>query len=219
MRKTPELTWLEHAYYPCSKPGENDRLLLVMHGLGDSLEGYRFLPQLLQIPELHYLLVNAPDSYFTGFSWFDIFGGDMRRGVIRSRDLLFRTLEDLEAQGWDPKHVGVFGFSQGCLMALDLACRYPKTLGGIVGVSGFVGMLEEYPEKLSPVARTQKIMVTHGTMDPMIPYSETQAQIAALKGMGLQIEWRVYEKEHTIEPYSEVQHIREFLVRTLVRGK
>ncbi len=219
MRKPPEISWLDSAFIPASKAGEQERLLLVMHGLGDSLEGYRFLPQVLGIPELNYLLVNAPDAYFTGYSWFDIFGGNRREGIIRSRDLLFRTLEDIEAQGWDPQHVGVFGFSQGCLMALDIACRYPKTLGGFVGISGFVGMIEDYPEKLSPVARSQKILVTHGTMDPMVPYAETHAQITALKGMGLQIEWKAYEKEHTIDPYREVGHLREFLVRTLVRGK
>jgi phospholipase/carboxylesterase len=214
----PETAWLDSAYLPCKNAGESERLLLVMHGLGDSLEGYRFLPELLRIPGLNYLLVNAPDTYFTGFSWFDIFGGDMKTGITRSRDLLFRTMEDLEAHGWDPKHVGVFGFSQGCLMALDLACRYPKTLGCVVGVSGFVGMLNEYPEKLSPVARTQKIFVTHGTRDPMLPYTETQAQVMALKGMGLQMDWRSYEKEHTIEPFQEVGHIREFIVRNLMRG-
>lgn len=218
MRKA-DISWMESSHIPCKETGDGERLLLVMHGLGDSLEGYRFMPDLLRIPGLSYLLVNAPDTYFTGFSWFDIFGGDMKKGITRSRDLLFRTLEDLEAQGWDPKHVGVFGFSQGCLMALDIACRYPKTLGAIVGVSGFVGSLNEYPEKLSPVARTQKILVTHGTRDPMLPYTESQAQIAALKGMGLQIEWRSYEKEHTIEPRQEVAHIREFLVRNLMRGQ
>jgi phospholipase/carboxylesterase len=219
MRRPPEISWLQSSYLPCKEPAENDRLLLVMHGLGDSIEGYRFLPDLLRIPGLNYLLVNAPDSYFTGFSWYDIFGGDMKRGVIRSRDLLSRTLEDLEAQGWKPEHVGVFGFSQGCLMALDIACRYPKPLGAIVGVSGYVGMLNEYPEKFSPVAVKQKILVTHGSADPMIPLTETQAQIAALKGMGLQIDWKVYEKEHTIDPRSEVGHIREFLVSKLMRGK
>jgi len=217
MRKPPETSWLNSSYLPCREPADNERLLLVMHGLGDSLEGYKFLPELMRIQGLNYLLVNAPDSYFTGFSWFDIYGGDMKHGITRSRDLLFRTLEDLETCGWDSKHVGVFGFSQGCLMALDIACRYPKTLGAVVGVSGFVGGLNEYPEKLSPVAGTQKIMITHGTADPMLPLTETQAQIAALKGMGLQIEWKVYEKEHTIDPYKEVGHIREFLVRNLMK--
>lgn len=186
-----------------------------MHGMGDSFEGYRILPELLQIKGLGYLLLNAPDPYFTGFSWFDLYG-DMGTGIQRSRGLLFRVLEQLEQQGWSPENVGLFGFSQGCLMALDCACRYPKTLGAIVGVSGFVGFLEEYPESFSPAARTQKIFVTHGSGDPMIPLSVSKQQVMALKGMGLAIEWREYRKEHTIDPREEVADIRDFLQRTLL---
>ncbi len=223
MRNGLEISWVKavHILPKERLPKESlhkERLLLVMHGLGDSLEGYRFLPDLLKIPGLHYLLVNAPESYFTGFSWFDLFGGDMRKGVIRSRDLLFGVLDELESQEWPAEHVGVLGFSQGCLMALDLACRYPKTLGSVVGISGYVGMLNEYPEKLSPAARTQKIMVTHGTVDQMLPFKTTQEQIQALKGMGLAIEWKEYIKDHTIDPYREVQDIRTFLVRNLMQS-
>ena len=217
MANTAEISWLRFLHLPPRERMEKERLLLVMHGLGDSLEGFRFLPGMLKIPGLHYLLVNAPDSYFTGYSWFDLSGGDMKAGIRRSRDLLFGVMDELATQGWLPEHVGVLGFSQGCLMALDLACRFPLPLGGVVGISGFVGMLSEYPEKLSPAARQQKILVTHGTMDPLLPLSETQAQIVALKGMGLNIDWKVYEKEHTVEPYKEVQDIRTFLVRTLMK--
>ena len=35
--------------------------MIVLHGLGDSMEGYRWLPEALQLPWLNYLLVNAPD--------------------------------------------------------------------------------------------------------------------------------------------------------------
>lgn len=216
MPKSVEISWLKSAYLPSRESVEKERLLIVMHGLGDSLEGFRFLPDALKIPGLHYLLVNAPDAYFTGYSWFDIYG-DMKKGIIRSRDLVFAVLDDLTEQGWKPEHVGVLGFSQGCLMALDTACRYPKTLGAIVGISGFVGLLEEYPEKLSPVARSQKILVTHGTVDSMLPFEQTQRQVQALKGMGLSIEWKVYEKDHTIDPYREVADIRSFLQRYLMK--
>ena len=51
------------------------RLLIALHGLGDSMEGYRDVPHWLQVPWLNYLLVNAPDPYYTGFSWYD-FAGD-----------------------------------------------------------------------------------------------------------------------------------------------
>ena len=102
-------------------------------------------------------------------------------------------------------------------MALDLACRYPKPLGAVVGVSGYVGMLNEYPEKLSPAARSQRILVTHGTMDPLLPLPQTEQQIRALQGMGLSIDWKVYEKEHTIDSSRELPDIRNFLVRNLMR--
>ena len=113
MQKALELTWLKFAHIPPRERRERERLLLVMHGLGDSLEGYRFLPELLKIPGLHYLLVNAPDSYFTGYSWFDIYSGDMKKGILRSRDLLFGVMDELDSQGFPAEHVGVFGFSQG----------------------------------------------------------------------------------------------------------
>lgn len=212
-----KISFLESAHLLPKQHTGSERILLVMHGLGDSLEGYRFLPDLLGIPGLHCLLVNAPDPYFTGYSWFDLYGADRGRGIIRSRECLFRTLEELEEQGWPPEHVGVFGFSQGCLMALDLACRYPKALGAIVGVSGFVGFMEEYPEKLSPAARTQKILVTHGTADPLLPLAETKTQIHALQGMGLKVDFRIYTKEHTIDPYQEVPDIRAFLRKNLFK--
>lgn len=217
MPSVSKIKGISSAYIPPSEPGP-DRLLVVMHGLGDSLEGYRFLPDILKIPGLHYLLVNAPDTYFTGFSWFDIYG-QMEPGILRSRELLFRILGELEGQGWDPKHVGVFGFSQGCLMALDIGCRYPKVLGAVIGISGFVGFMEQYPEAFSPVARQQKFLVTHGTHDPLLPLEPTQQQIEGLKGMGLKVEFKVYRKEHTIEPYDEVQDIRAFLLKTLSSGR
>ena len=47
-------------------------MLVVLHGLGDSSEGWEWLPQELQLPWMNYLLVNAPDEYFSGRSWFGI---------------------------------------------------------------------------------------------------------------------------------------------------
>lgn len=210
-----EIRGLESRYIPASEPG-NPRLLLVMHGLGDSLEGFSFLPKMLKIPGLSYLLVNAPEPYFTGFSWFDLYG-DMGKGVIRSRKILFEVMDEIKEAGWATNHVGVFGFSQGCLMAIDLACRYPEAFGAVVGVSGFVGFLEEYPEKFSPVARSQRILLTHGTADPLLPFDVTRKQGNALLGMGLKVDFRVYEKEHSIEPRQEIADIRGFLTKHLCK--
>jgi phospholipase/carboxylesterase len=218
MQRKLNTTGLKSLYVPSRIPGP-DRLLVVLHGLGDSLEGFKFLPEIFQIPGLNYLLINAPDPYFTGYSWYqyDAAREVMESGVVRSRGLLFQLVKEIKHHGFIPPHVGVLGFSQGCLMALDLACRYPEALGAIVGISGYASHLSEYPEKLSPAAREQKILVTHGTEDPLLPIDQTKAQIKALKGMGLNIEWKSYRKDHTIEPRQEVADIRAFLLRTLCR--
>jgi len=208
-------TALKSKFIRAEASAERGPILVVLHGLGDSLEGYAFLPSLLRIPQMNYLLVNAPDRYFTGYSWFDLMGGPIDAGVYRSRDLLFQVLDTVKEAGWPAAQVGVLGFSQGCLMTLDLACTYPEKLGALVGISGFAAFLEQYPERLSTVAREQSVLVTHGTDDPLLPLETTRAQIDALKGMGMKIDFKVYRKEHTIDPRQEVDDIRAFLKRTL----
>src|SRR5689334_20035668 len=95
------------------------RLLIMLHGLGDSIEGYRWLPQALNLPWLNYLLVNAPDEYFGGYSWYD-FVGDIRPGVERSRKLLFSLLDKQSERGFPTELTTFGGFSQGSLMALEM---------------------------------------------------------------------------------------------------
>ena len=67
------------------------RLFVVLHGLGDTIEGWRWLPDALDLPWLNYLLVNAPDEYYGGYSWFD-YPGDIAPGIHRSRKLLSKLL-------------------------------------------------------------------------------------------------------------------------------
>lgn len=186
-----------HRYLPARAPGPRERVLVVLHGLGDSLNGYRFLPDALRIPELSFLLVNAPDAYYDGYSWYD-YRGDMRPGVTRSRDLLLALLDELQDQGVEARDIFLFGFSQGCLMVTDVALRAPVVLGGVVGVSGYVAFPEQYPDALSPVARDQKILITHGRLDPVVPFEPAARQFRQLRDLGLDLDLVVYDKEHTM---------------------
>src|SRR6266481_7742999 len=91
---------------------DSRRLLIMLHGLGDSIEGYRWLPQALDLPWLNYLLVNAPDEYYGGFSWFN-YPDDIAPGILRSRKLLFELLDDLRAKKIPAEEITIGGFSQG----------------------------------------------------------------------------------------------------------
>jgi phospholipase/carboxylesterase len=190
--------------------GDSRRLMVMLHGLGDSLEGWRWFPEVMNLPWLNYLLVNAPDYYFGGFSWFAL-GDDITPGVQRSRKLLFDLLDDLRAKGLPADQITLGGFSQGCLMAIDAGLRYPHRLAGIVGISGWINELEEMVQELSPVARQQRLLMTHGTDDPMVPIAKVRPQIPVLKAAGLQIEWHEFAKEHTVAGEEEISVIRNFV--------
>lgn len=195
---------------PAQKPIGN-RLMVVLHGLGDSMEGYRFLPEALRIPWLNYLLVNAPDSYYGGFSWYD-FAGQPGPGVERSRKLLFQLLDELQTKGFAANDIMLFGFSQGCLMSMEVALRYPKKLAGIVGVSGYLFEPTQLLAELSPVAREQRMLMTHGTNDPIIPMEDVRTDVAMMNEMGVRIDWKEFRKVHTIAGEIELSVIREFVL-------
>ena len=74
-------------------------LMVVLHGLGDSMEGFRWLPSALNNPRLNILLANAPDDYHGGFSWYNIYDKP-GIGVERSRRLLFDLLDRQRADGF-----------------------------------------------------------------------------------------------------------------------
>jgi phospholipase/carboxylesterase len=186
------------------------RLLIMLHGLGDSIAGYRWLPSALDLPWLNYLLVNAPDEYYGGYSWYD-FVGDIIPGVQRSRKLLVELLEAQIAAGFPAELTTLGGFSQGCLMALEVGLRYPHRLAGILGISGYVCGPEKLLAELPPIALQQRILMTHGTLDPLIPFALVHEQVKLLKGAGLHIEWHEFIKAHTIAGEVELAVIRRFI--------
>jgi phospholipase/carboxylesterase len=186
------------------------RIFVVLHGLGDSIEGWRWLPGALDLPWLNYLLVNAPDEYYGGWSWFD-YPGDLAPGIHRSRRLLFELLDELRTKNFPAGQITLGGFSQGCLMALETGLHYPHRLAGLVGLSGWFFELDQLIRELTPVARSQRLLVTHGHFDPLLPFAEAQRQVRQLQAAGLNVTWREFPKEHTIYGAEEVAVIREFV--------
>lgn len=186
------------------------RLLIALHGLGDSLDGYLWLPGALNLPELNCLLVNAPDEYFGGYSWYP-FPNATHADIQRSTRLLFELLDAQRERGFPTEQTTLFGFSQGCLMTVEVGLRYPHRFAGLIGVSGYVHDPERLLREKSPVADRQRLLLTHGTRDPLIPIGPVRQQVRQLQAAGLKIEWHEFAKEHTIAGEAELAVIRQFI--------
>ena len=202
---------LTHELVPAAEE-DSKWLMVVLHGLGDSMEGYRWLPAALNLPWLNYLLVNAPDDYHGGFSWYD-FEDDPAPGVKRSREALFELLDVQRESGFPTGQTFQFGFSQGCLITMEVAMRYPHQLAGCIGISGYVYEPKQAVRELSPEAKNQAILFTLGTFDPIIPGEKVKGQLNQLRqDGGLQIEAKEFAKDHTIAGEEELSLIRGFLL-------
>ena len=151
-------TIMPHQELIPARDRDSKRLMIMLHGLGDSIEGYRWLPEAMGLPWMNYLLVNAPDEYYGGYSWFD-FAGNIVPGVERSRRLLFDLLDSLRTKGFPIEQITFGGFSQGCLMSIEVGLRYPHRFAGIVGISGYAAFLDRLEAEMNPQARRQAWLI------------------------------------------------------------
>ena len=96
-------------------------------------------------------------------------------------------------------------------MTMEAGLHYPHRLAGLVGISGWICDAEAALKSLSPIAKQQRYLVTHGTHDPMVPFERTRQQVEWCKGAGLNVEWHEFAKPHTIAGEEEMCVIRAFV--------
>ena len=171
------------------------------------------MPGMLRMPNVNVLLVNAPDAYYGGFSWYD-FAADPAPGVERSYRLIEAMLDDLAEEGFSAERTILFGFSQGCLMSFETGLRYKSAFAGIIGVSGYVHEPERLTGLASAAAKQQRFLITHGTRDALIPLHLVKPQLDQLRQAGMSIEFHEFDKDHTIiEP--EIELFRSWIAARL----
>jgi len=198
---------LSHVWLPAKNP--SNQLLVVLHGLGDSARGFLWLQDALEIDSLDYLLLNAPEPYYSGYLWYDI--EDPLSGIVRSRNILGEVFAALSREGYPPEKTSLFGFSQGCLMTLEFGTRHSDRLAAYVGISGYtidpVALLRD----LNPKVNHGDWLVTHGTKDEILPVETTRAQMKTLRDGGFNLDYREYPKTHTLDFERELPDLRSWI--------
>ena len=192
------------------------RLMIVLHGRGDSAEGFRWLQDEMEIDSLNFLILTAPDPYYQGFSWYDMAPNQLP-GIVRSRKLLEQVFTATQTSGYGPEQTFLLGFSQGCLMTLEFGARYKHRLAGYIGISGYCYDPEALLREMSPEVNRGDWLITHGNDDDLLPAETTRAQIETLQSGGFKIDYREYAKTHTIDPERELPEIREWVQDRLKR--
>jgi phospholipase/carboxylesterase len=201
---------LNSVFLPAHDGSMND-LMVVLHGRGDSPKGYLSFQDELSLPSMNYLLLQAPDDYYTGYSWYDL-PPNQFPGIVRSRSLLEKVFHEIFAAGFKAHQVILFGFSQGCLMTLEFGARFPYLLKGYIGISGYCYDPAKLIQDAIPFVMKQgKWLITHGTEDDVLPVDQTRNQVQQLQDVGYSIQYLELKKTHTITD-DELQFIRNWIL-------
>ena len=62
----------------------------------------------------------------------------------------------------------------------------------------------------SPIAKQQRVLVTHGRQDPLIPFADVKKQMEQLKTGGIALDWHEFDMPHTIIE-EEIALLRRFI--------
>ena len=77
----------KYTYIPAVNFGKNaNKVMIVMHGLGDSKDSYTDFCKELNVSGLHYLVIDGPIPYFFGNAWYDPPPEDHKTGIKFSLD-------------------------------------------------------------------------------------------------------------------------------------
>jgi len=198
---------LENIFIPSKVPSK--KLMIILHGRGDSSQGFVGLPPYLALDDMNYILFNAPFEYFSGQSWYQL-PPDQLPGIEYSATLLTKDLDTLFESDFNANESFLFGFSQGSLLTFEFGARYHKVLAGYIAISGYIYDAPLLLKDMNPDANAKNWLCTHGTSDPVLAYETSKAQVKILQDGGFDIEFKTYDKEHNIDG-DELKMISEWI--------
>lgn len=174
--------------------GKPRRLVILLHGLGaDGNDLIGLAPYWARLlPTAEFLSPNAPfpcDMAPHGYQWFssqDRSPEAVLGGVRAAAPVLDAFIdESLAERDLTDGDLALVGFSQGTMMSLFVGLRREEPVAGIVGFSGRLLA----PELLASELRSRpRILLAHGTEDPLVPYSSLAAAETVLEAAGVPVE-------------------------------
>jgi phospholipase/carboxylesterase len=115
-----------------------------------------------------------------------------------ARDLVLKLIRELQSEtGWGMERIVLGGFSQGSMLATDVALRLDEAPAGLIVFSGTL-LSESQWRSLAPGRAGLPVVQSHGRQDPVLPYSGAEALRDMLTESGLPVEFLPFNGPHTI---------------------
>jgi len=159
------------------KPDENEKIenaVILLHGYGGdgkdistlTLNWKRFLKNTIFIcPDAPEVCKINPN----GFEWFDLSNEDenyILNEVKKAEVVLKKYIEEIKLEfDLNSSQICICGFSQGCMMSLNVGLTSNESLNCIVG---FSGKIIDKIDLSSRIKNKTNILMLHGDLDPIV---------------------------------------------------
>ena len=159
------------------KPEENEKIqnaIILLHGYGGdgkdismlTLNWKRFLKNTIFLcPDAHEICKINPG----GFQWFDLSTDDPQHILIESKKAEKKLKQYVDEIKLEYKlknsQICISGFSQGCMMSLNIGLTSNESFNCIVG---FSGKIIDKNDLSARIKTKTNILMLHGELDPIV---------------------------------------------------
>ena len=189
---------------PLSKSKPKNAIVLC-HGYGGdgkdisalAINWQRFLPDSI------FVCPNAPEICTVnpqGFQWFDLTSD--KEEIILEKSLtaekkLSKFLDQvLDNFKLEPRNLALVGFSQGCMIGIQVGLKLKKQINSIIGYSG---KIINQKHLLDNINSKPKIFLMHGANDTIVPATHLLEAKEYLNNQGLKVKTKLFKDcEHRI---------------------
>jgi phospholipase/carboxylesterase len=179
-------------------PGESNKVLIMLHGRGDSAGNFIGLAQELEIPDFTVLALQAEQNTWYPYSFLAPVSSN-QPFLDESLGEINRHLGEFHDQGFAPDQIYFLGFSQGACLTLEFTARNAKKYGGIIAFTGgLIGERLSYSKYAGDFEHTP-VFIGSSDRDPHIPVQRINESVAVIEKMGANVEKVIYPgMGHTI---------------------
>ena len=206
---------------PLSK-NKPQQVIILCHGYGGdgqdisnlAIHWQRFLPETI------FLCPNAPEICSVnsqGYQWFDLSSDKeeliLEKSLVAEEKLNTFIDQILNNFQLEPNKLALVGFSQGCMMSIQIALKKKKQISCLIGYSGKVINQKHLSDNIHS---KPKIFLMHGANDTLVPPTHLLEAKEYLVKHGLKIKTKMFKDcEHRI-PVEGVSLGLGFLKKNLL---
>jgi len=215
---TPTRTELAGLTIRIVGPSDAATTVVLLHGFGAPGDDLLGLASELDAPGVRFVFPEAPlelgGLYGDSRAWWLLdlarLEEELRTGTPRDRRAeipdglpaaraqLGRLLDQLQARhGVTPDRLVLGGFSQGAMLALDVALQRPTAPAGLVLMSGTLVAEADWAPRMASLANVP-VLMSHGRSDMLLPFSIAEILRDRLRAAGAVVDWHPFIGGHEI---------------------